>query len=354
MKYGPFETTRGAQVWTVPSNMISIMKYLRDRPSDSETALRRTVSLLLQLIEIHAIEGDAVDYAQFRSGIHEIASRLSENTRAQDILVISGEVATTLKEYAERTTRFVKAQSAEYQRMLTMLTETIAATSQASDRTVNRLRDVERKLEKAVVLEDVRLLRMQLHECLGSIREEIQSQQLLAADPSKCIQPPTGSEGVQPVLAPVMEADPITGLPGRVLAESALQNAFSKGGPYWAAVVVVDRIASVNSRFGYAVGDRLLRKVSRELQSGLSAEDQVFRWNGPALMALLLRTKTELEMKRELSRIASVQAEEVVEIGSRSILLPVSTNWALFPVNAPARVIRDKADQFVASQTTRS
>jgi len=71
-------------------------------------------------------------------------------------------------------------------------------------------------------------------------------------------------------------------------------------------------------------------------------------------MALLLRTTAEVEIKRELARIASVQAEEVVEIGNRSILLPVSSNWALFPVNAPARVIREKADQFVASQATRS
>jgi hypothetical protein len=240
--------------------MISITKYLRDRTRDDEAALRRTVSLLLQLIELHAIEGDALDYAQFRSGIHEIASRFSENTPSEEILVISGEVATSLKEYAERTTRFVKAQSAEYQRMLNMLTETIAATTQASDRTVDRLRGVERKLEKACVLEDVRLLRMQLHECLASIREEIQSQQLRAADPSRCVQPRTGTGGVQPVLAPVLETDPITGLPGRALAESALQNASIKGGPYWAAVIVVDRIASINSRFGYAVGDRLLRR----------------------------------------------------------------------------------------------
>ena len=101
--------------------MISITKYLRDRTRDDEAALRRTVSLLLQLIELHAIEGDALDYAQFRSGIHEITSRFSENTPSEEILVISGKVATSFKEYTERTTRFVTAQSAEFQRMLNML-----------------------------------------------------------------------------------------------------------------------------------------------------------------------------------------------------------------------------------------
>src|SRR6185437_7184807 len=90
----------GAQTGTVRSTrLISMTKYLRDRTRDDEAALRRTVSLLLQLIEIHAIEGDALDYVQFRSGIHEITSRFSENTPSEEILVISGKVATSFKEY---------------------------------------------------------------------------------------------------------------------------------------------------------------------------------------------------------------------------------------------------------------
>ena len=327
--------------------MISINRYLRDESREAEATLRRTVGLLLQLIELHAVEGDSVDYAQFRSGIHHIAGRFSENTPADEMLIIVGEVARSLKDYAERTTRFVKAQSSEYQRMVNMLTETIAATVHGSDRSVERLRNVERKLERASVIEDVRVLRMQLAECLGSIREEIQAQHAAAADSATRLATATNSPG--PQTAPAHpETDGVTGLPGRPAAESALQTGCAEEGQCWVAVVVADRLSAINVRFGYAVGDRILRRISAQLRGGLSAGDRIYRWSGPAFMAILRRT-TESQIRSELARITSGSIEEVVEIGNRSILLPVSSTWALFPLSEPARVISQKADQFVAS-----
>jgi hypothetical protein len=55
---------------------------------------------------------------------------------AEEVLIIVAEAATAFREYSERTTRYRRAQAAEYQRMVTMLTDTITATSHASDRTV--------------------------------------------------------------------------------------------------------------------------------------------------------------------------------------------------------------------------
>lgn len=328
--------------------MISITKYLKDESRDAEATLRRTVAILLQLIELHAVEGDSVDYAQFRSGIHHIAGRFSEDTPHDEILIIVGEVARSLKDYAERTSRFVKAQSSEYQRMVNMLTETIAATVRGSDRSVQRLRDVERKLERASVIEDVRVLRMQLAECLGSIRQEIQTQHAAAADSAARLAAATNSPG--PQTAPAYpETDRVTGLPGRPAAESALQTACMEEGHCWVAVVVAHRLSAINARFGSAVGDRILRRICAQLRGGLSAEDLIFRWSGPAFISVLRRATSESQIRSELARITSGSIEEVVEIGNRSILLPVSSTWTLFPLSEPARVISQKADQFVAS-----
>ncbi len=329
--------------------MISITRYLRDESREAEATLRRTVGLLLQLIELHAVEGDSVDYAQFRSGIHQIADRFSENTPVDEMLIIVGEVARSLKDYAERTTRFVKAQNSEYQRMVNMLTETIAATVHGSDRSVERLRDVERKLERASVIEDVRVLRMQLGECLGSIRQEIQARHTAAAESAARLATATNSP-IPQTAAAHFETDRVTGLPGRSAAESALQTACVEEGHCWAAVVVADRLSAINVRFGYAVGDRILRRISTQFRGGLSAEDRIYRWSGPAFIAILRRTTSESQIRSELARITSGPIEEVVEIGNRSILLPVSSHWALFPLSEPARVISQKADEFVASR----
>ena len=334
----------------VGDQMISIRKYWNQRVPDENGALRRALGLLLQSLEIHTAPGDDVDYTQFRSGMEGITSRFGADTPPEEVLIIVGEAVTAFREYSERTARYRRAQTAEFQRMVGMLTDTISATSNATDRTVGRLQEIERKLERAAVIEDIRVLRMQLDECLESIRAEIRRQEDEVSTSKSRISSadPVFSTTLGP---PLQEMDAVTGMPGRAAAEQALEEARSRGGQWYAVAIVANRIASINSRFGYAVGDRLLRKLAEGMRNGLSADDRVFRWSGPCLVALLLRTAPEHELRTELQRITSSFKEELVEIGNRAVLLPISASWAIFRSNEPARVIREKIDRFVASQS---
>jgi diguanylate cyclase (GGDEF)-like protein len=200
------------------------------------------------------------------------------------------------------------------------------------------------------VIEDVRVLRMQLDECLETIREEIRRQETDSRASESQISV-TNAESSTVIAPRAEEVDAVTGLPGRAAAERALEEPRTCGEKSYAVAVVANRLASINSRFGYAVGDRLLRKLSDGVRTGLSMDDRVFRWSGPCLLALLLRTTPQHELNIELQRITSTFKEELVEIGNRSVLLPISATWAVFPFNEPPRVIRQKIDQFVASQT---
>jgi len=330
--------------------MISISKYWKQRAPDENGALRRALGLVLQSLDLHTVLGDEADYAQFRSGMQGILSRFGDETPAEEVLIIVAEAVTAFREYSERTTRYRKAQAAEYQQMVAMFTDTITATSHASDRTVGRLQDIERKLERAAVIEDVRVLRMQLNECLESIREEIQRQEN-ERSASKSQTPAADPAFSAMMVSQVQDMDAVTGIPGRAAAERALEEARTRGGQWYAVVVVASRLASINSRFGYAVGDRLLRKLSDGIRSGLSAEDRVFRWSGPCIIALLLRTAPEHEIKTELLRITSAFKEDLVEIGNRSVLLPMSVIGAVFPLKEPTRIICEKIDLFVGSQS---
>ncbi len=329
--------------------MISISKYWKQGIPDENAALRRALALLFQSLELHSVLGDEADYAQFRSGMQAITSRFGGDTPAEEVLIIVGEAVTAFREYSERTTRYRKAQAAEYQRMVAMLTDTITATSHASDRAVGRLQDIEKKLERASVIEDVRVLRMQLNDCLEAIRDEIRRQESERSASESRIS--TIDPGISAMAAQVQEADTVTGLPGRAAAERAFEEARARGGHWYAVAVVANRLASINSRFGYAVGDHLLRKLCEGVRSGLSADDRVFRWSGPCLVALLLRTAPEHEVKNELRRITGALKEDLVDIGNRSVLLPMSPAWAIFPLNEPSRIIREKIEQFVASQS---
>src|SRR5581483_913005 len=211
--------------------MISISKYWKQRIPDENAALRRALGLLLQSIEIHTASGDEVDYAQFRAGMETITSNFGDDTPAGEVLIMAGKAVNAFREYNERTTRYRKAQAAEFQRMVAMLTDTISATSHASDLSVGRLQDIEKKLERASVIEDVRVLRMQLNECLESIREEIRRQEVersASESPISTVDPGFST----PMVTQVQEADAVTGLPGRLAAERAFEDVQTSAGPW--------------------------------------------------------------------------------------------------------------------------
>jgi diguanylate cyclase (GGDEF)-like protein len=331
--------------------VLSIKRYLVNGDARAEQALRRVIGVLLHAVEAHAVHGDEVDYEQFRSGLRDIASQFTDATPPQELLVMAGAVATSLKEYAERTSRYVRTQSAEYQHMVAMLTETVAIITDGSDRAVTRLRDIEKQIERASVIEDIRSLRLKLGQCLESIQEEIQQQENQAAVTAADLRAHMEkSQAIMQSVLPDHGVDPVTGLPSRAAAEAALTVAAKGEHDLYAVVFVADRVQAISSRFGHAVGDRVLRKVCEHFRSALSAEDRVFRWSGPTFVALLARGRAVEDVRKEIARIASAKLEDVIEIGARSVLLPISASWSVFPMTSSPKLLIGKIDQFARSQ----
>ncbi len=126
------------------------------------------------------------------------------------------------------------------------------------------------------------------------------------------------------------------------VTESAPLAPATAGGPWkpkfnpwliaaYAVLFVVDRLHLFNARYGYATGDQILCKVHRHLGSCLSQEDRLFRWTGPAFMALLERIEGA-KVQEEVSRITSVKLEAAVQIGNGSVLLPIASTSLLLPL----------------------
>ncbi len=57
--------------------------------------------------------------------------------------------------------------------------------------------------------------------------------------------------------------------------------------PFSIALIDIDRFKRVNDRFGHAVGDDLLKQVSRILTSTFRASDLAIRWGGDEFLVLL-------------------------------------------------------------------
>lgn len=87
-------------------------------------------------------------------------------------------------------------------------------------------------------------------------------------------------------------ADPVTGLPNRVLFLDRLGRAIERnkrGSSRLFAVLLLDldRFKMINDSLGYAAGDRLLVTVSSRLEEGLRAEDLVVRYGESQALARL-------------------------------------------------------------------
>lgn len=327
--------------------MISIKKFLNSKDSEVEGALRRVIGLLLQAIDLHAVEGDSVDYAHFRSGIQEIAKKLSDETPVEEILVMAGAVAESLRDYSQRTSRYVRANSVEYQNMVSMLTHAVSTVTQTSERSGSRLREIEEQLRRASVIEDIRTLRVRLGQCLEGIQDEIQTQQTEARTVRNEL-----LESVQASHARLKAAavvDSVTGLADRASAEVALAESANKSGLY-AVAIVANRVGAINSRFGIAVGDRVLKRVCDHYRAALGGEDRMFHWHGPSLVALLSRQSTIDDVRNEIARITRSKMEDMIDVGNRSVLLPISASWTVFPMTSSSKVVAGKIDKFIASQ----
>lgn len=131
-------------------------------------------------------------------------------------------------------------------------------------------------------------------------------------------------------------ADPLAGVPGRAEAEQALADRIAKRWPVHAAVFIVDRIHLLSDCFGYALGDRLMGAFHERLRWRLDPADRIFRWSGTSFVALLERRQTAGQVRAELDRVSSCNAEIIVKIGDGALALSTAARWAVFPLREAA------------------
>ncbi len=335
--------------------MISIRKFLgaqgEPEPGQASANLTRIMRLLIQGIALHAVEGDPLDYQMFRHEIQKQLDVVESSPPPAELLVSVGAVVQALEGYNSRTTRHLRLQGAELYRMITMLTRTVETLGSGSEHAVSKLREIEGQIEKTSGIEDVRGLKLRLSQCLDGIRAETQRQKAETARTVARLQEEIrGSQerisvaGAGPVL------DPVTGLPARAAAAAALSEWALSPNPPHAALFIVDRIQLLNSRFGYEVGDRVLKTYVEELRSHLPPSDQIFRWSGPALLALLNRPDPIEKVREHLRFALPAKIERNFELAKRSVLLSITATWAVFPIAPPVDEFIDRLDTFLGTQ----
>lgn len=330
---------------------ISLRKYLENRPEQVTGALLRMVRLLLEAIEVHAIRSDSADYEKFREDVASVRESLATTLAPSEILVLAGKTVKSLEEYNRRTGKVGEQQCAELQAMIAMLTKAMAAIATGGQTAVGRLQEIERELETATQLEDFQTAKTRMAECLHGLRAEIGRQKVESthqvAELRAVIE--KSSNPTASWTNPEVRIDPITGLPERHAAEAALAAAVKQGQPVYAAVFVLERLDLVNSRFGREVGDQVLSFFHEHVAQSLTEPVRLFRWTGPALIAVIERDGPLQRVREEMGRILAHKLSKTVLIANRSVLLAVPSNWTVFAAHEvrPLQQLLRDIDSFV-------
>jgi GGDEF domain-containing protein len=331
-------------------DMVSIKKYLRPGKPKPEDYIR-FLQLLLQGISLHAVDADQEELVRFRLEISTISERLDDQSSAEDILVAMGVVIRALAEYNRTSAKATNAHLRELQAMLAMMTETIAFLGTSSKLGIEQLQSVEKNLQKTSSIEDIRVLRSKLDDCLTLVRSE--SNRLRDESRARIVALQAGVERTSNHMRSVkgvQSVDSATGLHGRAGAEDLIAARISQGKEFVVTLYLVDRLVQVNGRFGRKIGDEVLLLVAQHVGQRLGT-GSLFRWSGPALAAIQELSPSFNAVERQAKQIASTRLEKTIEADGRFTLLPVTCSFMLQKVTAgdSLETVTRNLDKFVAT-----
>ena len=325
--------------------MISIKKLL-DTTSDEGALTARAIVSFLNATALRAVDYDAAKQAAYQRGMRDICERIEHASEAASLLLLADEAAKLTDEYNRGLEEHLRTLSSEKQSALALMIEGFIQICADSEAAAQNLRFIERELDKASRLQDIRSLKSQMAGCLAALSRESARQE-------------KGAEGLQRQIGLHNPGgaiyDPMTGLPGALPAESYIRGCTSSGQQIYVLLVVLKSLDVVNRRHGYSAGDLLISRHAAAIAERLPETGRLFRWHGPSLVAVLPLAESDSAVNAEATRIAAAPSEYLIEQDDRSILLKTVTTWMVLPIlrSSDAIDFSQTLDAFVTDHADR-
>jgi GGDEF domain-containing protein len=147
--------------------------------------------------------------------------------------------------------------------------------------------------------------------------------------------------------------EPMTKFSGRSAAEQAIAGKIEAAADCVCGVFIVNRLASINARFGRSVGDEVMLLAAERLAQHLPAGAVVFRWSESALVALVEVAGNISEVTRRYARAASMSLEKNIETEHRFVMVPITLSFTLKRLSGTCSSsdIFTELDRFVSVNT---
>lgn len=326
-------------------SLTTLKRYLYERDPE----FGRLMSMIFSGVAASAVRRDGEEHAGLRAELTAIELELGDDFTVQHSLAAVESAMRSLEQYNHRTAKFIRQQEVELQKMIKMLAQAVLSISGSSEVSSRMLGEIQDSLLQATGLDDLHNVKAQLQVCLEQVcresaRQKEEAQASIVELQGHLAHPDTAVQAPQ-------EIDPVTKLPSRSAAEAALREACQAPGRKYLGVLVLDRLKSINSRFGNAVGDQVLEELTRHIELHLSPTDSLFRWSGPTLLAVLRRQCSIDRIRAEVKPFFNKCIEKEFNVGGRNVFIPISPAWAVFAMVPPLSMVVQHVDAFVSSQS---
>jgi len=135
--------------------------------------------------------------------------------------------------------------------------------------------------------------------------------------------------------------DALTDLPNRNLLQERIEEALAAARRQsWSVAFLLldlDRFKEINDTLGHHVGDLLLRKIARRLESAIRESDTIARLGGDEFAVLL--PATAIEKARQLARKLIQSLEEPFHVEGLSLQVETSVGITMYPEHGNASTV---------------
>ncbi|MCZ2148406.1 MAG: GGDEF domain-containing protein [Bryobacterales bacterium] len=355
---------------------------------------------LLDALATHAFRWNQADYESFRQGMMDALQTLKSQPSPSSVLIAAGTLAQRIEHYNRGVQQIVERSAEELRDIIRVLMSSIDAIRAGYDDSASALHHIEEVVGKTQTAEELRVAKVQLTHALGKLTEKTKERKQETADllnklqervlilehsstlgspqrhgetparqkksasapPAVLAEPQLAEAAGGPSAAdpPVRQQnggepklDPLTGLLNKEAAEDAILDLPSKPGKFYLAAFYVQRMARLNARYGDKVANELLFLCAQRLVNNLlHPSDQLFRWRGPAFVAVLEREDGVQDVQREVRQ--RIESRFQCELRGGALLVSIELASTVIPTGKGALPeLIEQVESFFTVQSTR-
>lgn len=330
---------------------ITVVVLKRFGRGGAETPLTQVVSLVLDKLVSGAVVADEGEYAVFRDDIYRLQGMVREDSSPEKIVFTAGSATLVMEAYNNGINGTLQKERRELRSVVTMVAEAMAGIALDNARALEKIKELRTYVERTRGNLDAEALKQRLGDCLKVFREETVRAREDAESEIMALRREI-EQGHMRAAPEDLELDAATNLPMKEACVQAMHASIPAGKRRFVVPLVVSRLQAINARFGYEVGNRVLRHFAEFVQQQVHPGDKLFRWRGPALVALLDRSEPLDTVRGQMRRIMESRIEQTFDVEGRSVLIPVSAAWSAFQLITTVAAAEKQIEIFAASQAS--